>query len=171
MSGIKITLLGGASSIGASASLVEVAGQRLLIDCGVRFDVKSPLPDLDRLSGKPLDVILVTHGHSDHTGALPGDPQFISGHTDFNDPTDLRIGKNPAKRRPEINGHGLQARRGIAVVSTGASRKHVDPGASDSSSRRLEHRRSANQVLSRVTYNWRFDGSYYCSRWADNVHR
>lgn len=71
MSDIKITFLGGAGEIGASCALLEVGNYRLLIDCGVRFDPRAPLPDLDRLTGKRLDLILVTHAHSDHTGALP----------------------------------------------------------------------------------------------------
>ena len=70
-SSIKLTFLGGAGSIGASCTLVEVAETRLLIDCGVRFDPRNPLPDLSQLTGKPLDAVLVTHAHTDHTGALP----------------------------------------------------------------------------------------------------
>lgn len=50
---------------------MEVAQTRLLIDCGARFDPRHPLPDLSQLSGKPLDAIVVTHAHTDHTGALP----------------------------------------------------------------------------------------------------
>mgnify|MGYP001011291904 CR=1 FL=1 len=68
---IKITLLGGASSIGASSLLLEVCDRKFLVDCGIRFDTNSPLPNLDVLAGKNLDAIFVTHAHSDHTGALP----------------------------------------------------------------------------------------------------
>jgi Cft2 family RNA processing exonuclease/dsRNA-specific ribonuclease len=68
---VRLTFLGGASEIGASSAIVEVAGTTLLLDAGVRFKPGHQLPDLDALSGKRLDGIVVTHAHSDHTGALP----------------------------------------------------------------------------------------------------
>ena len=67
----QITFLGGASGIGASCALIEVSRKSFLVDCGLRFTPVNPLPDLDQLTGKRLDAILVTHAHSDHTGALP----------------------------------------------------------------------------------------------------
>ena len=69
--GIKLTFLGGASSIGASCALLEVAQTKLVIDCGVRFEANNPLPDLSQLSGIGLDAIILTHAHSDHSGGLP----------------------------------------------------------------------------------------------------
>ncbi len=68
---IKLSFLGGAGEIGASSALIQVADTSLLIDCGVRFRKGQALPDLDHLTGRKLDAILVTHAHSDHTGALP----------------------------------------------------------------------------------------------------
>ena len=68
---VRISFLGGASEIGASSALVQVGEQSLLIDCGVRFRTDRMLPDLEQLTGHQLDAILVTHAHSDHTGALP----------------------------------------------------------------------------------------------------
>ena len=67
----QLTFLGGASGIGASCALIEVNGKAFLVDCGLRFSPINPLPDLDQLTGKRLDAILITHAHSDHTGALP----------------------------------------------------------------------------------------------------
>jgi uncharacterized protein len=76
---MKITFLGGANEVGASSLLVETSGQRVLIDCGIRPSPKShsslapdQLPNLSQIeqAGGKLDAILVTHAHTDHTGAL-----------------------------------------------------------------------------------------------------
>ncbi len=68
---MQLSFLGGASAIGASSALLQVADTSILIDCGVRFKTGNALPDLNQLTGKRLDAIVVTHAHSDHTGALP----------------------------------------------------------------------------------------------------
>ncbi|MGC1379044.1 MAG: MBL fold metallo-hydrolase, partial [Anaerolineales bacterium] len=74
---MKITFLGGADEVGASGTLIEIAGRRILVDCGIRPSPKAAaglaadqLPDLSRIEGGALDAILVTHAHTDHTGAL-----------------------------------------------------------------------------------------------------
>jgi Cft2 family RNA processing exonuclease/dsRNA-specific ribonuclease len=68
---LEISFLGGASSIGASCTLVRVAGAAFVVDCGVRYSGINPLPDLSRLADTRLDAILVTHAHMDHSGGLP----------------------------------------------------------------------------------------------------
>lgn len=69
---MKIRFLGGASEVGASCTLVEVAGKRILVDAGVRMGEGDPLPDLTALQeGGPIDLVLLTHAHTDHIGALP----------------------------------------------------------------------------------------------------
>lgn len=75
---MRITCLGGADQVGASSLLIEIGGRRVLVDAGiqpspkVRWGLKGDqLPDLaqvDRAGG--VDAILVTHAHTDHTGAL-----------------------------------------------------------------------------------------------------
>jgi uncharacterized protein len=76
---MKLTFLGGADEVGASCTVIEVAGKKILVDTGIRISPKTSrglqndqLPHLAYLTdiGGP-DVILVTHAHTDHTGALP----------------------------------------------------------------------------------------------------
>ena len=76
---MKITFLGGADEVGASCTLIEIAGKKLLVDAGIRISPKSnkgiessQLPDLKVISDVGgIDYVLVTHAHTDHTGALP----------------------------------------------------------------------------------------------------
>ncbi len=69
---MEITFLGGANEIGASSTLIEVAGVRLLVDAGLRpkGSGKKDLPNLDLLPDQ-IDAVLLTHAHIDHLGALP----------------------------------------------------------------------------------------------------
>lgn len=71
---MRISFLGGTDEIGASCLLVEMAGKRLVVDCGVRQGARArdPLPDLALTQAAGgVDGIIVTHAHFDHTGALP----------------------------------------------------------------------------------------------------
>jgi Cft2 family RNA processing exonuclease len=76
---MQLTFLGGADEVGASSTLVQIGGKTLLVDAGIRISPRTSrgiqndqLPDLRPISeaGGP-DYILVTHAHTDHTGALP----------------------------------------------------------------------------------------------------
>jgi uncharacterized protein len=76
---MKLTFLGGADEVGASCTLIEIADKLILVDAGIRISPRSnhgvqnsQLPDLQPISvAGGLDFILVTHAHTDHTGALP----------------------------------------------------------------------------------------------------
>ena len=68
---IDISFLGGASSIGASCTLVRFGDTTLVIDCGIRYSGSSPLPDLASLAETSIDAVLLTHAHMDHSGGLP----------------------------------------------------------------------------------------------------
>jgi metallo-beta-lactamase family protein len=69
----RLTFLGGAQSVTGSRYLLETAGARVLVDCGLcqERDLQSrnwepfPIPP-DR-----LDAVLLTHAHLDHCGLLP----------------------------------------------------------------------------------------------------
>lgn len=71
---MKIKFLGGAGTVTGSKTLVESNGLRILIDCG-QFQGIKPLRELnwEPLSVLPdtIDVVLLTHGHLDHSGWLP----------------------------------------------------------------------------------------------------
>jgi Cft2 family RNA processing exonuclease len=76
---MRLTFLGGADEVGASSTLIEIGGKVLVVDAGIRISPKTnkgiandQLPDLYPITqaGGP-DYVLVTHAHTDHTGALP----------------------------------------------------------------------------------------------------
>lgn len=70
----KLTFLGAAGCVTGSKYLVEAAGKKLLIDCGIF----QGLPELSDRNFQPLsvdpktiDYLVLTHAHLDHTGWLP----------------------------------------------------------------------------------------------------
>ncbi len=72
---MKITILGAAGGeVTGSAYLVETAQTRLLVDCGL-FQGSRNGGDLNHApfgaAVLPLDAVLLTHAHLDHTGRLP----------------------------------------------------------------------------------------------------
>lgn len=71
---MRVTFLGGAEEIGASCAVLDLAGTRILIDCGQRMGAPpgGVLPDFSYLEdGPPISAVLLTHAHADHVGALP----------------------------------------------------------------------------------------------------
>jgi metallo-beta-lactamase family protein len=70
----KLTFLGAAGCVTGSKYLVEAAGKKLLVDCGLF----QGLEDLKERNWKPLpvdpktiDYLVLTHAHLDHSGWLP----------------------------------------------------------------------------------------------------
>jgi Cft2 family RNA processing exonuclease len=66
---LNVTPLGAARSIGASCFQVEIGPYEVILDAGTRPKGSQPLPDFDRINNPNL--ILITHAHQDHIGALP----------------------------------------------------------------------------------------------------
>ena len=71
---MKLYFFGGANEVGASSTLIEIDEKRILVDAGIRMNVEpdKKFPDFEALrQAGPPDVVLLTHAHTDHTGALP----------------------------------------------------------------------------------------------------
>jgi metallo-beta-lactamase family protein len=70
----KITFLGAARTVTGSKYLVEAAGKRLLVDCGL-FEGSKELKQRNweklPIDASTIDWALLTHAHIDHTGYLP----------------------------------------------------------------------------------------------------
>jgi Cft2 family RNA processing exonuclease len=66
---LTVTPLGAARSIGASCFRVEIGPYEVILDAGTRPKGSQPLPEFDLITNPNL--ILITHAHQDHIGALP----------------------------------------------------------------------------------------------------
>ena len=71
---MKIHCLGAAGEVTGSCFLVELAGRRVLVDCGLYFGMEV----CSRKNAEPfgfdastVDAVCVTHAHLDHIGRLP----------------------------------------------------------------------------------------------------
>ena len=69
-----LTFLGGTGTVTGSKYLLEWAGRRVLVDCGLfqgwkelRLRNWAPLP----VDPKMIDAVVLTHAHLDHSGYLP----------------------------------------------------------------------------------------------------
>src|SRR5688572_12806873 len=71
---MRLTFLGATETVTGSKFLLEAAGKRILIDCGLFQGLKDlrlrnwEAPPVDPRS---VDAIVLTHAHIDHTGYLP----------------------------------------------------------------------------------------------------
>jgi metallo-beta-lactamase family protein len=71
---MKLTFLGGAETVTGSRFLLEAAGKRVLIDCGLFQGTKNlRRRNWEALPVPPdsIDAVILTHAHIDHCGYLP----------------------------------------------------------------------------------------------------
>ena len=71
---MKITFLGATRTVTGSNYLVEAAGKKFLVDCGM-WQGKSDLEEENfqefEFDPKEIDFVLLTHAHIDHSGRIP----------------------------------------------------------------------------------------------------
>jgi len=70
----KITVLGGAREIGRSAILLDLENINILLDFGVKLGAKKledHIPVIEKDILRNIDVVIVSHAHLDHAGAIP----------------------------------------------------------------------------------------------------
>ncbi len=71
---MKITFLGATRTVTGSNYLVEVAGKKFLVDCGMwqgRDELEEQNFDEFEFNPTEIDFVLLTHAHIDHSGRIP----------------------------------------------------------------------------------------------------
>src|SRR5438309_5804276 len=70
---MRIVNLNPDTAIGASAWLLEMDGNRLLMDAGThpKREGRASLPLYSLAANEEVDAIAITHCHHDHVGSLP----------------------------------------------------------------------------------------------------
>ncbi len=66
---LVVTPLGGALGIEANCFRVEIGPYEVVLDCGTRTIGPNPLPSLEYILHP--DLLLISHAHQDHIGAVP----------------------------------------------------------------------------------------------------
>ena len=68
---MKLSFLGAAHEVTGSCTLLEAAGQRILVDCGMEQGADIYENCVMPITAAEVDVVLLTHAHIDHSGKLP----------------------------------------------------------------------------------------------------
>ncbi|MSU24827.1 MAG: MBL fold metallo-hydrolase [Opitutus sp.] len=70
---MKLTDLNRDGGIGANSLFIQLGDLNILLDCGLNPKKvgRAAAPDLSKLRGLTLDLIIITHCHLDHIGSLP----------------------------------------------------------------------------------------------------
>lgn len=70
---MKITPLGAGQEVGRSCHIIEFKDKKVMLDCGIHPGLSGmdALPFVDMIEADQVDLLLISHFHLDHAGALP----------------------------------------------------------------------------------------------------
>ncbi|EGD72150.1 cleavage and polyadenylation specificity factor subunit 3 [Salpingoeca rosetta] len=70
---LTITPLGAGQEVGRSCHILKFKGFTIMLDCGIHPGLKgkASLPFVSQIELNKIDLVLITHFHLDHCGALP----------------------------------------------------------------------------------------------------
>ncbi|MEQ2215341.1 Cleavage and polyadenylation specificity factor subunit 3 [Xenoophorus captivus] len=70
---LLIRPLGAGQEVGRSCIILEFKGRKIMLDCGIHpgLEGMDALPYIDLIDPAEIDLLLISHFHLDHCGALP----------------------------------------------------------------------------------------------------
>lgn len=70
---LSIKPLGAGQEVGRSCIMLEFKGKQIMLDCGIHPGLSGmdALPYVDLIESEQIDLLLISHFHLDHCGALP----------------------------------------------------------------------------------------------------
>ena len=73
MQNVSILPLGAGCEVGRSCLILTINSKKIMLDCGLMINKEDTdsLPLFSHVNPEELSMILITHAHLDHCGALP----------------------------------------------------------------------------------------------------